>query len=40
VAIPALFGYNWLASKIKEVTSDILVFSDEFRTKSAELYEP
>ena len=40
VAIPALFGYNWLASKIKEVTADILVFADEFRTKSAELYEP
>jgi biopolymer transport protein ExbB len=40
VAIPALFGYNWLASKIKEVSSDILVFADEFRTKSAELYEP
>jgi biopolymer transport protein ExbB len=40
VAIPALFGYNWLASKIKEVTADTLVFSDEFRTKAAEIYEP
>jgi biopolymer transport protein ExbB len=38
VAIPALFGYNWLASQIKEVTADTHVFSDEFLTKAAELY--
>lgn len=38
VAIPALFGYNWLASKIKEVSADAQVFSDEFRTRAAELY--
>ena len=38
VAIPALFGYNWLASQIKEVTADTQVFSDEFLTKAAELY--
>ena len=38
VAIPALFGYNWLATQIKEVTADTHVFSDEFLTKAAELY--
>ena len=38
VAIPALFGYNWLASQIKSVSADTQVFADEFLTKSAELY--
>ena len=38
VAIPALFGYNWLASQIKEVSADTQVFSDEFLTKAAEFY--
>jgi biopolymer transport protein ExbB len=38
VAIPALFGYNYLISKIKDLTSDIQVFVDEFVTKMAELY--
>jgi len=38
VAIPALFGYNWLASQIKNVSSDAQVFLDEFVTKSAELH--
>lgn len=38
VAIPALFGYNWLASKIKNISADMLVFADEFVTKSAELH--
>jgi biopolymer transport protein ExbB len=38
VAIPALFGYNYLASKIKEVASDMQVFVDEFITKIAENY--
>ncbi|UCV09794.1 DUF2341 domain-containing protein [Dechloromonas denitrificans] len=38
VAIPALFGYNWLAIKIKNVSADTQVFADEFLTKSAELY--
>jgi biopolymer transport protein ExbB len=40
VAIPSLFGYNWLASKIKSVSSDTQVFVDEFMTKSAELHSP
>jgi biopolymer transport protein ExbB len=38
VAIPALFGYNWLASQIKEVVADQRVFIDEFVTRLAERY--
>ena len=38
VAIPALFGYNWLASQIKNVSADMTVFADEFLTKAAELH--
>lgn len=38
VAIPALFGYNYLLSRIKEVSSDMQVFADEFVTKLAETY--
>jgi biopolymer transport protein ExbB len=36
VAIPALFGYNYLASRTKELGSDMQVFVDEFVTKIAE----
>ena len=36
VAIPALFGYNYLTSKISELTSDMQVFIDEFVTRVAE----
>ena len=39
VAIPALFGYNYLISRIKEATSDMHVFVDEFVTKLAEFYQ-
>jgi biopolymer transport protein ExbB len=38
VAIPALFGYNYLLSKVKNATSDMHVFIDEFVTKMAEYY--
>jgi biopolymer transport protein ExbB len=38
VAIPALFGYNYLISRIKNLTDDIQVFVDEFVTKMAEFY--
>ena len=38
VAIPALFGYNWLILRIKDLTSDMQVFVDEFTTKMAEVY--
>ncbi|MEI9991679.1 MAG: DUF2341 domain-containing protein [Rhizomicrobium sp.] len=38
VAIPALFGYNYLTSRIRDLTSDMQVFVDEFTTKMAEFY--
>jgi len=38
VAIPALFGYNYLLTRIKGATSDMHVFIDEFVTKLAEFY--
>lgn len=38
VAIPALFGYNYLLSRIKEATSTLHVFIDEFVTAMAEFY--
>lgn len=36
VAIPALFGYNYLGSKIKVIAADMHVFVDEFVAKLAE----
>ncbi len=36
VAIPALFGYNYLGSRIKEISADMHVFVDEFVAKIAE----
>jgi len=36
VAIPALFGYNWLNTRIKEINADMRVFIDEFITRIAE----
>jgi biopolymer transport protein ExbB len=38
VAIPALFGYNWLNSRIKSIAADNRVFVDEFVTRVAEQY--
>ena len=38
VAIPALFGYNYLLAKVKNAASDMQVFIDEFVTKIAEYY--
>ena len=38
VAIPALFGYNYLGSKIKNITADMHVFSDEFVSRITEAY--
>ena len=38
VAIPALFGYNYLLAKVKNAASDMNVFIDEFVTKIAEYY--
>jgi len=38
VAIPALFGYNYLASRIKNITIAMQIFVDEYVTRTAELY--
>ena len=38
VAIPCLFGYNWLNSRIKSVLADTRVFVDEFVARIAEHY--
>jgi biopolymer transport protein ExbB len=38
VAIPALFGYNYLQTRIKGIGADMNVFVDEFVTKMAENY--
>jgi biopolymer transport protein ExbB len=36
VAIPALFGYNYLATRIKAIAADMQIFVDEFITRVAE----
>jgi biopolymer transport protein ExbB len=38
VAIPSLFGYNWLLTHIKETNNRMHVFIDEFVTSMAEHY--
>lgn len=38
VAIPSLFGYNYLASRVKNITIEMQIFVDEFVTRVAELY--
>jgi biopolymer transport protein ExbB len=38
VAIPALFGYNYLASRVKNISADMQVFVDELISKIAENY--
>lgn len=38
VAIPALFGYNYLSSRIKNINTDMQIFVDEYVTRVAELY--
>jgi biopolymer transport protein ExbB len=38
VAIPSLFGYNYLAAQIKNLTSDMQIFVDEFVARAAERY--
>lgn len=40
VAIPSLFGYNYLNSQIKDLMGTMHVFIDEFVTKMAEFYPP
>jgi biopolymer transport protein ExbB len=38
VAIPALFAYNYLTIRIRDVTADMRVFVDELVTKMAEFH--
>jgi biopolymer transport protein ExbB len=38
VAIPCLFGYNYLATRVREIAADMRVFVDEFVTRIAESY--
>lgn len=38
VAIPALFGYNYIISRVKDAKDDMAIFIDEFVTKMAEFY--
>ena len=38
VAIPALFGYNYLTVRVKEIQADMHVFADEFITRIAEYH--
>ncbi len=39
VAIPALFGYNYLLSRVKEASTAMQIFIDEFITKAGEFYD-
>ena len=38
VAIPCLFGYNYLNTRVKEITADMRVFADEFVARIAETH--
>ncbi|HWA92172.1 MAG TPA: DUF2341 domain-containing protein [Rhizomicrobium sp.] len=40
VAIPALFGYNYLLTRAKNVTANMQVFVDEFVARVSEIYRP
>jgi biopolymer transport protein ExbB len=40
VAIPSLFGYNYLNSRISNGIADMHVFVDELETRMAEVYSP
>jgi biopolymer transport protein ExbB len=37
VAIPALFGYNYLLSKIKNITAEMNIFADQFAMRVEEM---
>lgn len=39
VAIPSLFGYNYILSRVKDAKDDMHIFIDEFTTKMAEFYK-
>ncbi|MNT21949.1 Biopolymer transport protein ExbB [compost metagenome] len=39
VAIPALFGYNYLLSRVEDVTADNQIFVDELEKRIAETWQ-
>ncbi|MEG3086719.1 DUF2341 domain-containing protein [Sphingomonas sp. PB4P5] len=39
VAIPALFGYNYLVSRVEEITADNQIFVDELEKRIAETWQ-
>ncbi len=39
VAIPSLFGYNYILSRVKDAKDDMHVFIDEFVSRMAEFYK-
>src|SRR3546814_3656403 len=39
VAIPALFGYNYLLSRVEEITADNQIFVDELEKRIAETWQ-
>ncbi|MFX6315191.1 MotA/TolQ/ExbB proton channel family protein, partial [Acinetobacter baumannii] len=40
VAIPALFAYNYLTIRIKDLSSDMQVFIDDLLARMAEEFHP
>ncbi len=38
VAIPALFAYNYLTTRIRDITAEMQVFANEFVSKMTEVY--
>jgi biopolymer transport protein ExbB len=38
VAIPALFGYNFLAGRIKNISADMDIFMDQFLLRIEDIY--
>ncbi len=40
VAIPSLFGYNWLLSRVEKIETENQVFVDELEKRIAETYRP
>ena len=40
VAIPSLFGYNWLLSRVEKIETDNQIFVDELEKRLAETYRP
>jgi len=39
VAIPSLFAYSYISTRIKDSITDMQIFIDEFVAKIAEIYD-